>query len=201
MRRTVALPQPDPDTLRLAQRGDDDAFAVIVQQYQAPLHNYLVRVLAGDRALAEDVCQEVFMRVHRALPSFDRRCLFTTWLFQIAKHRVIDELRARERLGRPSLGLDADVFLELTAPPESLPIEEMEIVWRAIGALSVDLKMALLLRDVVGLPYVEIADALETTLANVKWRIYKAREIVAAQLCREGLDLPARARSAGNGRV
>ena len=103
--------------------------------------------------------------------------------------------------GRPSLGLDADVFVELTAPPESLPIEEMEIVWRAIGALSVDLKMALLLRDVVGLPYVEIADALETTLANVKWRIYKAREIVAAQLCREGLDLPARARSAGNGRV
>jgi RNA polymerase sigma-70 factor (ECF subfamily) len=77
----------------------------------------------------------------------------------------------------------------------------MELVWRAIGELSVDLKMALLLRDVVGLPYVEIADALETTLATVKWRIYKAREIVAAQLRREGLDLPAGARSAGNGRA
>ena len=197
----MALPQPDPETLRRAQRGDDDAFAVIVQQFRAPLYNYLVRVLAGDRALAEDVCQEVVILVHRALPRFDGRCLFTTWLFQIAKHRVIDELRARERHDRPALGLDTDLFLELAAPPESLPIEEMEIVWRAIGALSVDLKMALLLRDVVGLPYLEIAEALETTLANVKWRIYKARGIVAAQLCREGLDLPARARSAGRGGV
>ena len=53
----------------------------------------------------------------------------------------------------------------------------MDIVWRAIGTLNVDLKMALLLRDVVGLSYAEIADALETTLATVKWRIYKAREI------------------------
>jgi RNA polymerase sigma-70 factor (ECF subfamily) len=187
--------------LRRAQRGDDDAFAVIVRQYQTPLHNYLVRVLAGDRALAEDVCQEVFIRVHRALPSFDGRCLFTTWLFQVAKHRVVDELRARERRGRRSLELDADLYLELTAPPQPGPIEDMEIVWRAIGALSVDLKMALLLRDVVGLPYAEIADALETSLANIKWRIYKAREIVAAQLCREGLDLPTRARSAGRGQV
>jgi RNA polymerase sigma-70 factor, ECF subfamily len=192
----VPLPQPDPDILRLAQHGDDDAFSVIVRQYQTPLYNYVVRVLSGDRALAEDMCQEVFIRVHRALPRFDNRCLFTTWLFQVAKHRVVDELRTRERRGRPSLELDADAYLELTAPLQPRPIEEMDIVWRAIGALSVDLKMALLLRDVVGLPYAEIADAMETTLANVKWRIYKAREIVAAELCREGLDLPATGRTA-----
>ena len=80
----MALPQPDPDILRLAQHGDHDAFAVVVRQYQTPLYNYVVRVLAGDRALAEDLCQEVFIRVHRALPSFDNRCLFTTWLFQVA---------------------------------------------------------------------------------------------------------------------
>ena len=62
----------------------------------------------------------------------------------------------------------------------------MDAVWRAIGALPLDLKMALLLRDVVGLSYAEIADSLETTLATVKWRIYKARETVAAELAREG---------------
>jgi RNA polymerase sigma-70 factor (ECF subfamily) len=59
-------------------------------------------------------------------------------------------------------------------------------VWRAIGSLTLDLKMALLLRDVVGLSYAEIADALETTLATVKWRIYKAREVVATELAAEG---------------
>jgi len=182
----LALPQPDPAVLRLARRGDERAFALIVRQYQTPLFNYVVRVLGGDRALAEDLCQEVFFRVYQALPGFDSRCQFTTWLFQVAKHRVVDELRARERRGRPAVDLDSVPQLQLAAPPtESL--EQMDAVWRAIGTLTLDLKMALLLRDVVGLSYAEIADSLETTLATVKWRIYKAREMVAIELAREGL--------------
>jgi RNA polymerase sigma-70 factor, ECF subfamily len=181
----VALPQPDPDILRLARRGDERAFALIVRQYQVALFNYITRVLSGDRALAEDMCQEVFLRVYQALPGFDGRCQFTTWMFQVAKHRVVDELRARERRGRPALGLDVVAHLHVAAV-ETDAVEEMDAVWRSIGALSLDLKMALLLRDVVGLSYGEIAESLETTLATVKWRIYKAREAVAADLLREG---------------
>ena len=184
--RPLALPQPDPDVLRRARRGDERAFAIIVRQYQTPLYNYVLRVLCGDRALAEDMCQEVFMRVYQALPGFDYRCQFSTWLFQVAKHRVVDELRARERRGRATLELDSVPQLRLAvAPTES--VESMDAVWRAIGGLSLDLKMALLLRDVVGLSYAEIADALETTLATVKWRIYKAREEVQLALAREGI--------------
>ena len=66
-------------------------------------------------------------------------------------------------------------------------IEAIDAVWRAVDALNVDLKMALLLRDVVGLSYTEIADSLEITLATVKWRIYKAREEVQLALAREGI--------------
>jgi RNA polymerase sigma-70 factor (ECF subfamily) len=184
----LTLPQPDPEVLRRARRGDDRAFETIVRQYQTPLFNYVVRVLAGDRALAEDICQEVFMRVYHALPGFDNRCQFSTWLFQVAKHRVVDELRTRERRGRPPLELDSVPQIHLSvAPTES--VESMDSVWRAIGALSLDLKMALLLRDVVGLSYAEIADALETTLATVKWRIYKARETVVAELEAGGFEL------------
>jgi RNA polymerase sigma-70 factor (ECF subfamily) len=181
----VPLPQPDPDILRLARRGDERAFAVIVRQYQAPLFNYIARVLSGDQALAEDMCQEVFLRIYQALPGFDARCQFTTWMFQVAKHRVVDELRARERRGRPAVDLDVVAHLH-AAVVETESVEEMDTVWRAIGALSLDLKMALLLRDVVGLSYAEIAEALETTLATVKWRIYKARETVAAELQSQG---------------
>jgi len=182
----LALDQPDPDVLRRARHGDERAFALIVRQYQTPLYNYVARVLGADRSLAENLCQEVFLRVYQALPGFDSRCQFTTWLFQVAKHRVVDELRARERRGRPAVDLDSVPQLQLAAPPtESL--EEMDAVWRAIGTLTLDLKMALLLRDVVGLSYAEIADSLETTLATVKWRIYKAREMVAVELAREGL--------------
>ena len=68
-------------------------------------------------------------------------------------------------------------------------METIDAVWRAIDGLSVDLKMALLLRDVVGLSYNEIADSLEVTLATVKWRIYKGREEVAEALGREGITV------------
>jgi RNA polymerase sigma-70 factor, ECF subfamily len=188
--RIMAFTQPDRDILRRAQAGDERAFAIILRQYHTPIYNYVLRVLLGDRALAEDLCQEIFVRVHRALPRFDDRSLFTTWLFQIAKNRLVDELRSRERRIRPSVALDSVWPLGLAAPV-SPAVEDMDIVWRAIGALSPDLKMALVLRDVVGLSYAEIADSLETTLAAVKWRIYKARETVAAELTREGLDRPA----------
>jgi RNA polymerase sigma-70 factor (ECF subfamily) len=66
-------------------------------------------------------------------------------------------------------------------------LEAIDAVWRAVENLNVDLKMALLLRDIVGLSYTEIADALEVTLATVKWRIYKAREDVQLALAREGI--------------
>ncbi len=161
---------------------------MIVRQYQTPLYNYILRVLCGDRALAEDMCQEVFLRVYQSLPGFDQRCQFTTWLFQVAKHRVVDELRARERRGKTPVELDSVPQIHLAVSPTE-SVEEMDSVWRAIGGLSLDLKMALVLRDVVGLSYAEIADALETTLATVKWRIYKARETVVAELEAGGFEL------------
>ena len=67
--------------------------------------------------------------------------------------------------------------------------ETIDAIWRAVQDLNPDLKMALLLRDVVGMPYNEIADSLEITLATVKWRIFKAREEVQLTLAREGIML------------
>jgi len=154
---------------------------VIVRQYQVPLLNYITRVLAGDQALAEDMCQEVFLRVYQALPGFDARCQFTTWMFQVAKHRVVDELRARERRGRPALELEAAPQLHLAvAPPDA--DDGMDAVWHAIGSLSVDLKMALLLRDLVGLSYAEIAEALHIPVGTVKSRLFRGRRLLQAAL-------------------
>jgi len=183
----VPLPQPDLDVLRKAQRGDEHAFRLIVRAYETPVYNYVLRMV-GDRALAEDLSQEIFLRIYQGLPGFSLRCRFTTWLFQVAKNRVLDELRARERKPQSSLTLDDLPPLEVVdAPPER--IEAIDAVWRAVAALNPDLKMALLLRDVVGLSYTEIADSLEITLATVKWRIFKAREEVQLALVREGVEL------------
>ena len=184
----MSLAQPDPGVLRKAQRGDERAFSLILRAYETPVFNYVLRLVNGDRSLAEDLTQEVFLRVFQGLPKFSLRCKFTTWLFQVTKNRVLDELRAVERRPRALVALDDIAPLEvLDAPIERL--EEMDSLWRAVENLTVDLKMALLLRDIVGLSYTEIADSLEVTLATVKWRIYKAREDVQLALAREGIHL------------
>jgi RNA polymerase sigma-70 factor, ECF subfamily len=182
----VPLPQPDLSVLRKAQRGDERAFAGLVTTYEAPVFNYILRMV-GDRTLAEDLTQDVFVRIHHGLAGFSLRCRFTTWLFQIAKNRVLDELRARDRRPYHDALDDAGPLEVVDAPPER--IEMIDAVWRAVGSLNPDLKMALLLRDVVGLSYAEIADSLEITLATVKWRIYKAREEVQLALARDGITL------------
>jgi RNA polymerase sigma-70 factor, ECF subfamily len=186
----LSLAQPDPGVLRKAQRGDERAFSLILRAYETPVFNYVLRLVNGDRSLAEDLTQEVFLRVFQGLPKFSLRCKFTTWLFQVTKNRVLDELRAVERRPRALVALDDIAPLEvLDAPVERL--EEMDSLWRAVEGLTVDLKMALLLRDVVGLSYTEIADSLEITLATVKWRIYKAREEVQLALARDGITFGA----------
>ena len=190
----MALAQPDFGVLRKAQRGDERAFSLIVRAYEVPVFNYVMR-LVGDRALAEDLTQEVFIRVFQGLPKFSLRSKFTTWLFQVTKNRVLDELRANERRPRALVALDDAPQLEvLDAPAEQ--VEMIEALWTAVDGLNTDLKMALLLRDVVGLSYNEIADSLDTTLATVKWRIFKAREEVQLALAREGISSGSSARDA-----
>ena len=188
--QALSLAQPDLGVLRKAQRGDERAFSLILRAYETPVFNYVLRLVGGDRALAEDLTQEVFLRVFQGLPKFSLRSKFTTWLFQVTKNRVLDELRASERRPRALVALDDIAPLEvLDQPVERL--EEIDALWRAVQELSTDLKMALLLRDIVGLSYTEIADALEVTLATVKWRIYKAREEVQIALVREGVSFTA----------
>ena len=147
------------------------------------MFTYLYR-LVEDRRLAEDLTQDVFLRVFRSLSGFTGESAFTTWLFQIAKNAAIDELRAIERRPAP-LNID-DVTEPVLVEPRFEQAEPIEALWAAVGALSVDLRTALLLRDIAGLSYVEIADSLEITLATVKWRIHKARESVQATLEYEG---------------
>ena len=195
----MSLAQPDLGVLRKAQRGDERAFTLIVRAYETPVFNYVLR-LVGDRALAEDLTQEVFLRIFQGLPNFSLRAKFTTWMFQVTKNRVLDELRAHERRPRAIVALDDIPPLEVVDAPFER-VEAIDAVWRGVENLNVDLKMALLLRDVLGMSYTEIADALEITLATVKWRIYKAREEVQLALAREGITFGTRAAEAAPAEV
>jgi RNA polymerase sigma-70 factor (ECF subfamily) len=103
----------------------------------------------------------------------------------VTKNRVLDELRARERRPGHFVSFDDIPPIETFDQPMER-METIDAIWRAVQDLNPDLKMALLLRDVVGMAYNEIADSLEITLSTVKWRIFKAREEVQLALAREG---------------
>ena len=173
----MAIAQPDAGVLRKAQSGDERAFALLVRQYERAILNYVFRAV-GNRERAEDLTQDIFLRAFRSLPRFSFRAKFTTWLFAIAKNRILDEIRSARR---GPVVVDVDE-VELAVAQDS-PIEErltVDALWRAVAQLDADLRMPLLLRDVAGLSYQEIAEALEISMPTVKWRIYAAREQVKA---------------------
>ena len=118
--QALSLAQPDPGVLRKAQRGDERAFSLILRAYETPVFNYVLRLVGGDRALAEDLTQEVFLRVFQGLPKFSLRSKFTTWLFQVTKNRVLDELRASERRPRALVAIDDIAPLEVLDAPSSM---------------------------------------------------------------------------------
>jgi RNA polymerase sigma-70 factor (ECF subfamily) len=189
---TVALAQPDEALVRAAQRGDESAFAQLMSNYELPIFNYVLHSV-GNYHQAEDLTQDIFLRALKSLPGFSFRSKFTTWLFAIAKNRILDELRTNGR--RPStVDLDdAGPFAVGGLSPDQHA--EMGDVWSAIETLETELKMPLLLRDVVGLPYQEIAESLEISLPNVRWRIYVARRRVQLALEHDETQ-PARAAGA-----
>jgi len=182
---TVALTQPNENLVRAAQRGDESAFAQLMSNYELPIFNYVLHSV-GNYHQAEDLTQDIFLRALKSLPGFSFRSKFTTWLFAIAKNRILDELRTNGR--RPStVDLeDAGPFAVGGLSPDQHA--EMGDVWAAIETLETELKMPLLLRDVVGLPYQEIAESLEISLPNVRWRIYVARRRVQLALQHDDAD-------------
>jgi RNA polymerase sigma-70 factor, ECF subfamily len=172
---TMALPSIETEVVLRARRGDQAAFAQIVALYQKPIFNYVLRML-GDREVAEEVTQDVFLRVHQNLDRFSFRAKFTTWLFRIAKNRALDELRSDPRR-QLRAELEEDTIAVDDAPVERS--ETIDAIWRAVEELPAELRTALLLRDVAGFSYAEIMEIAEASLPTVKWRIFRAREIVA----------------------
>ena len=93
----MSLPQPDLAILRKAQRGDERAFAIIVRTYETPVYNYVLRLTNGEKALAEDLTQEVFLRVYRTRKRYHPQAKFSTWLFTIANNLALNHLRGKGR--------------------------------------------------------------------------------------------------------
>lgn len=170
-----------------AAAGDGEAFGQLVKRFERPVFGLALR-LVGDRATAEDLAQEAFLRAFRALPSYDPGRRFASWLLRIAHNAAIDSLRRRGPrlvpLG-PASEDDEGPGLELADPGRADP--EQQAVGRdvarqletALRSLRPEHRTALLLRFRDELPYEEIAAIMEIPLGTVKTFIHRARQELA----------------------
>lgn len=172
------------------QQGDRRAFDVLVLRYQQRIVKLIMRYV-HDPAEAQDVAQEAFIKAYRALPSFRGESAFYTWLYRIAINTAKNHLVSLQR--RPvdySLDLqdpenyEANARLRDEDSPEGIALQEElhQAVERTISTLPEELRTAIMLREIDGLSYEEIATAMECPVGTVRSRIFRAREAIDASI-------------------
>ena len=176
--------------IRRVQQGDRSAFDLLVAKYQHKILNLVMRYVK-DPSEALDVAQEAFLKAYRAAPSFRGESAFYTWLYRIAINTAKNYLVAARR--RPT-GVDVDFtdseqFEALTKladvdTPERLALTEEigSTVEAAIQALPEELRTAILLREIEGMSYEEIAATMDCPVGTVRSRIFRAREAIEKHL-------------------
>jgi RNA polymerase sigma-70 factor (ECF subfamily) len=199
---------PDVDAVARARRGDHEAFRVLVERYQGRVYRLALRILR-DPETARDAVQEGFLKAYGALDRFEGRSGFYTWLYRLVFNLCID-MKRRDRSGR-HVEWDDEVASEAEPGPMSAARdlgeperdvargELRDAVIRAVAELPEDARRTLLLREVDGLSYAEIAQTLEIPKGTVMSRLHHARRRVRELLIEAGVlePLTASSRDAG----
>ena len=178
--------QSDIDLVKRVQKGDKKAFDPLVIKYQQRIANLISRFIRDpDEVL--DVTQEAFIKAYRALPNFRGDSQFYTWLYRVAINTAKNHLATLSR--RPPQGdieaeiaeqMDMGTRLKEQETPERLAEEAdlKAVIMEAVDQLPEELKTALTLREIDGLSYDEIAEAMDCPIGTVRSRIFRAREAV-----------------------
>jgi RNA polymerase sigma-70 factor (ECF subfamily) len=188
-------PQPaadDPDIalMALVATGDHDAFRQLVERHQHAVVGTIAKML-GDPTEAEDLAQLVFLRIWKNAARYQPTAKFTTWLFTVARNLVFNETRRRTRKREVSIeeretaGSGASDAVSGARPDQELLDSEFRAaVDAAIADLPEHQRLAVVLRRYEDMPYEEIAEVLNTSVASVKSLLFRARETLRARLAR-----------------
>ena len=180
------MSESDSELIERCKNGDMSAFDQIVQRYEVPLLNFIIRYI-GDPESAEDLTQETFIRIYKNVKRYRKdKAEFRTWMYRIAANLCKNELRNRGRRSRimvNSVSADDDSgdaienAVDTTAGPDRQleEKERQELLSQAISSLPDKLRTALILRDVQGMSYEEVSEIVGKPLGTVKSRINRAR--------------------------
>jgi len=164
-----------------SQQGDSDAFNELVLRYQGAAYGLALR-LTGDAGMAEDAVQEAFLSAFQGIGRF-RGGSFRAWLFRIVANAAFTQMRRAQR--RPAQSLEATIEATAWSPPAGDTPEDMALAQergrelaRGLASLPPDFRLAVLLRDVHGLSYEEIAQSTRASLGTVKSRIARGRSLL-----------------------
>ena len=181
----------DRQLVARAQRGDKQAFELLVEKYQRKLARLLSRFIR-DPAEVEDVTQEAFIKAYRALPAFRGDSAFYTWLYRIGINTAKNYLMAMGRRAPTSTEVEAEEAegfeegeqLRDINTPESLLLsnEIAETVNATIEKLPEELRKAIQMREIEGMSYEDIAQAMDCPIGTVRSRIFRARDAIAERL-------------------
>ena len=186
----MANESTDKELVKRVQKGDKGAFDLLVLKYEQKIVNLVMRYVR-DPEQALDITQEAFIKAYRALPRFRGDSAFYTWLYRIAVNTAKNYLAAQRR--RPmdveldmqdpeQYGLHAK--LKETDDPEGVNLsrELQETLERAIEALPDDLRTAIILRELDGMSYEEIAQTMDCPVGTVRSRIFRARDAISKKV-------------------
>jgi RNA polymerase sigma-70 factor, ECF subfamily len=186
------MEDPEFDLIRAIAHGDEAAFEQVVRRYQNPVTTFICRYI-GDFYCAQDLAQEVFLRIFQAAPKFKPKAKVSNWVFRIAYNLSANELKRRKRMH----GVHAEISAEGREILECSPASRAEAgnreleerLMAAMGQLPENQRAALLLKVNEGLSYLEISSVLDVSVGSVESLIFRARSRLK-QLARASPGIP-----------
>lgn len=177
--------------VKRSKSGDIEAFEQLIFDYQKKAYNIALRVM-GNQEDAKDMCQEAFIRIYKSIEGFKEQSSFSTWMYRIVTNVCLDEIRKKKKSETVSLDgtyetENGEIHFEIASDddtPEEAYVrtEKKRIILKSINELSEEYKTAIVLRDIQGFSYEEIANILCCSIGTVKSRINRARNILKDKL-------------------
>jgi RNA polymerase sigma-70 factor, ECF subfamily len=191
--RTKSVTERDVDAVLVerVQRGDKKAFELLVLKYERRVHRLLSRMVR-DQAEIEDIAQEAFIKAYRALPQFRGESAFYTWLYRIAVNTAKNVLMSSGRMvsnfseisdANDETFNEPDHLKDINTPESLMATRQVaETVNKAMADLPEELRVAISMREIEGMSYEDIAQAMGCPIGTVRSRIFRAREAIAGKL-------------------